>query len=213
MSETLLKAVFAVSALALAACSSGPAPPVAAKTDADAAKHAPAGPPEPIAAKDAYWKMYTPAHAWAADIETIGVKSGEVAGVKNADGKAGVWKAVFGSPSKGSMRTYVYAVADQLPDIAQGVKAELAEPWAGPTHDVMPFQTGDFKVDSDAAFKIATAKAEAWLKQKDNAEKPVSLSLGASAKYREPVWAILFGTQKLGYLALVNATSGEVESK
>jgi hypothetical protein len=214
MSETLLKAVFAVSALALAACSSGPATPVAAaKTDADTAKQAPAGPIEPIAAKDAYWKMYTPAHAWAADITPIGLKSGEVTGVKNADGKAGVWKAVFASASKRSIRTYVYAVADQLPDITKGVKAELAEPWTGPTRDVMTFQTGDFKVDSDAAFKTATAKAADWLKQKDNAEKPVSLSLGASAKYQEPVWAILFGTQKIGYLALVSASNGEVVSK
>src|SRR5215469_3893853 len=158
MSETLLKAVFAVSALALAACSSGPATPVAAaKTDADTAKQAPAGPPEAIAAKDAYWKMYTLAHSWAADITPVGLKSGEVNGVKNADGKAGVWKAVFASPSKRSMRTLVYAVADQPPDITKGVTAELAEPWAGPTREVMTFQSDDFKIDSDAAFKTAAA--------------------------------------------------------
>ena len=80
--------------------------------------------------------MYTPAHAWAADLVPISLKSGEVAGVKNADGKAGVWTAVFGSPSKRSARTYIYSVADQLPDISKGVKSEIAVMWAGATATV-----------------------------------------------------------------------------
>ncbi|HEX3879410.1 MAG TPA: hypothetical protein VHW24_20650 [Bryobacteraceae bacterium] len=213
MFANLCKASFAVGLLTLAACSPSPSTPVAAKSDADAAKQTPAGPPQPVAAKEAFWKMYTPAHSWAPDLVTIGLKSGEAAGVKNADGKAAIWRAVFGSPSKRQSRTYVYAVADQPPDVLKGIKGQLPEPWGGPTNAVMPFHTGDFSVDSDAAYKTAASKASEWLKQKDNAEKPVSLSLGAAAKYEGPVWAIMFGTSKSGYLALVNATSGEVLSK
>src|SRR3984885_5938938 len=93
----LMKAALAVAVLSLAACSSEPAKTTEAKTATDAAKKAPAGPPEPVLAKTAFYEMYTPAHAWAADIAPISLKSGEVAGVKNADGKAGVWIAVFGS--------------------------------------------------------------------------------------------------------------------
>lgn len=214
MHRNFLKGVFAVTAIALTACSSGAPNSTEAKTGPDAAaKQAPAGPPEAISGKTAFWAMYTPAHAWAADLVPIGLKSGEVAGVKNADGKAGVWTAVFGSPSKRMMRPYVYSVADQLPEIAKGVKAELAEPWSGPTREVMPFQTSDIAIDSDAAFKIATARAAGWLKQKDNAEKPISFSLGADSRYPAPVWAILFGTNKLGYLALINASNGDAISK
>jgi len=215
MSTSFLKAAFVVAAMGLSACSSGPAKTTETKTDAGTApKQAPAGPPEPIAAKTAFYKMYTPAHAWAADLVPISLKSGEVAGVKNADGKAGVWTAVFASPSQRAARTYVYAVADQLPDISKGVKAELAEAWTGPTNAVMPFQTTDFTVDSDAAYQTAAAKAAEWLKIKDNAEKPVSLSLGATSRFPAPaVWVVFFGSQKSGYFSVIDASNGKVIGK
>jgi hypothetical protein len=214
MYNNLSTAVVLAAAIGLAACSSDTTNTTGTKTDAEtAAKQVPAGPPQPIAAKAAFWEMYTPAHAWAADLVAISLKSGEVAGVKNADGKAGVWTAVFGSPSQSAARTYVYSVADQLPDITKGVKANLAEAWRGPTAAVMPVQTGDFKIDSEAAYKAAAAKAADWLKEKDNAQKPVSLSLGAASRFPAPVWVILFGTSKLGFLTVVNASTGDIISK
>jgi hypothetical protein len=213
MNKSLWKSVFVAAAIGLAGCSSEPAK-TSATTDADAAaKQAPAGPPMPVAAKAAFWEMYTPAHTWAGDLLPISLKAGEVAGVKNADGKAGVWTAVFVSPSQRAQRTYVYSVADQLPDIAKGVKAERAKSWAGPTNAVMTFLTGDFKVDSDAAYTTAAAKAADWLKVKDNAEKSVSVSLGADSRFPAPVWVILFGTTKAGFMGIVNATTGEFVTK
>src|SRR5580658_5966679 len=133
MDKNFLKAAFAVAVLGLTACSSEPVKTTEVKTDTDAAKKAPAGPPEPVLAKTAFYEMYTPAHAWAADMMPISLKSGEVAGVKNADGKAGVWIAVFGSPSQRMARTYTYSVAEQVPTIAKGVKAESPVAWAGAT--------------------------------------------------------------------------------
>src|SRR5580704_8442986 len=99
MNKTFLKAAFVLAALGLAGCSSEHAKTTETKTD-DAAKKAAAGPPEPVLAKTAFYEMYTPAHAWAADLLPISLKSGEVGGVKNADGKAGLWTAVFVSPSQ-----------------------------------------------------------------------------------------------------------------
>src|SRR5580692_10409882 len=117
----LAKAALVVAALGLAACSSEPAKTTEVKTDSDTAKKAPAGPPEAVLAKTAFYEMYTPAHAWAADMVPISLKSGEVAGVKNGKGKAGVWTAVFGSPSQHLARTYTYSVAEELPTITKGV--------------------------------------------------------------------------------------------
>jgi len=77
----------------------------------------------------------------------------------------------------------------------------------------MTFQTGDFSVDSDAAYKTASAKAADWLKQKDNAQKSVSLSLGAASRFPAPVWVILFGNSKSGFMGVVNATNGEMITK
>jgi hypothetical protein len=211
--QNLLRASLAVAALGLIACSSEPAKTSdAAKTDTEAAKK-PAGPPEPVAGKTAFYEMYTPAHAWAADLVPLSLKSGEVAGVKNADGKAGLWTAVFASPSQHAARTYTYSVAEQLPTIQKGVKAEGTENWSGPTANVMSFQTSDFTIDSDAAYKTAAEKAGEWLKKPDNAAKPVSLSLGAATRFPAPVWYILFGTTKDGFVALVNASTGNIIAK
>jgi hypothetical protein len=209
----LMKAALAVAVLGLAACSSEPAKTTEAKTDTDAAKKAPAGPPEPVLAKTAFYEMYTPAHAWAADMMPISLKSGEVAGVKNADGKAGVWIAVFGSPSMRLARTYTYSVAEQLPTIAKGLKAESPEAWAGPTTAVETFQTSDFTIDSDAAYKTAAGKAADWLKDPANAAKSVSMSLGAAARFPAPVWYILFGDTKSGYFVYVSAATGSIITK
>src|SRR5258708_3229421 len=207
MNKNLLKGALVVAALGLAACSSEPAKTTEVKTDTESAKKA-AGPPEPVAAKTAFYEMYTPAHAWAADLLPISLKSGEVAGVKNTEGKAGVWTAIFGSPSQHLARTYTWSAAEQLPAIYKGVKAEVPEAWAGPTTAVMTFQTGDFTIDSDAAYKAAAEKAGAWLKDPENAAKPVALSLGAATRFPAPVWYILFGNTKSGFVALVNATTG-----
>jgi hypothetical protein len=213
MKRDFWKAVLIVATLGLTACSSEPAKTSATSTDSGAAKQAPAGPPAPIAAKAAFWEMYTPGHAWAADLLPISLKSGEVAGVKNADGKAGVWTAVFVSPSQRASRTYVYSVADQLPDIAKGVKALRPEPWAGPTNAEMTFQTADFTTDSDVAYRTVAAKAADWLKQKDNAEKPVSLALGADSRFPAPVWVVILGTTKSGFMSVVNASSGTIMTR
>jgi hypothetical protein len=209
----LMKAALAVAVLGLTACSSEPAKTTEAKTDTEAAKKAPAGPPEPVLGKTAFYEMYTPAHTWAADMVPISLKSGEVAGVKNAEGKAGVWTAIFGSPSQHLARTYTYSVAEELPTIAKGVRAETPEAWAGPTTAVETFQTSDFTIDSDAAYKAAAAKAGDWLKDPENAAKPVSLSLGAASRFPAPVWYLLFGNTKSGFVAYVNATTGNIISK
>ncbi len=209
----LIRAALVVAVLGLTACSSEPAKTTEVKTETDAAKKAPAGPPEPVTGKTAFYEMYTPAHTWAPDMLPLSLKSGEVTGVKNADGKAGLWTAVFGSPSLHMARSYTYSVVDALPSITKGVKAEDVEPWAGPTTAAETFQTSDFTIDSDAAYKTAAAKAGDWLKDPEHAAKPVSLSLGAASRFPAPVWYILFGDSKSGFAAFVNASTGNIVAK
>jgi hypothetical protein len=214
VSSNLLKSFLLVAAaVGLAGCSSEPAKTTETKADTAAAPAKPAGPAEPVVGKTAFYEMYTPAHTWAADLVPISLKSGEVAGVKNADGKAGVWTAIFASPSLHAARTYVYSVADQLPTITRGVTAQGTDAWRGPTTTVETFQTSDFTIDSDAAYKTAATKGADWLKDKDNAAKPVSLTLGAASRFPTPVWYILFGTEKAGFVALVSASTGNLITK
>ncbi|HWE49267.1 MAG TPA: hypothetical protein VG273_05740 [Bryobacteraceae bacterium] len=207
MKKNLLLSAAIFGLMGLAACSSQPAP-TEAKTDTKAAEKKPAGPPEPVTAKTAYYEMYTPAHAWAPDLLPLSLVSGEVQGVKNADGKFGFWTAVFASPSLHQARTYTYSVADQLPNIQKGVKAEGTEAWAGPTQAQMTFQNSDFTIDSDAAYKIAAEKAADFLKE--HPDKAVSFTLGAAHRFPSPVWYIIWGDAKSGYAVYLSASSGSI---
>lgn len=173
---------------------------------------APTGPPQPVTAKTAFWPMYMSARSWATDLVTLKVASKDVPGVQNEAGKAAMWEATFASPSQHSYRVYDYAIAAYPPDIYKGVVAGVDMPWNGPTRDVMPVQLSDFSVDSDAAYNAAATDAAAWLKK--NPEKKISsFELGNAYKFQVPVWVVMWGDKKSGYIAFVNASSGKILNK
>jgi len=187
----------------LSACTEAPQKPATeTKAAAEASK-----PAEPVAAQTAFFEMYKPARAWARDLLPLSLVSGDIPGFKNADGKAALWTAVFVSPSLRQARTLTYAIADHAPDIHKGVDVGGVEPWSGDIPKSQSFLTAEFNVNSDAAFKTASDKAEAWLKK--HPDMPVAMALGKTSRFPGPVWYIQWGTNKLGYAAFVNATTGD----
>ena len=90
--KVLLTATVMVATLVLSACSE--APKTAAKVETEAKKE-PAKAPEAVTAQRAFYEMYKPARAWATDLLALSVISGEVPNIKNEDGKAGLWTAIF----------------------------------------------------------------------------------------------------------------------
>jgi hypothetical protein len=153
--------------------------------------------------------MYRPARTWAPDLLPLSLAANDIPGMKATGGKAGLWTAVFVSPSRMQARTYYYAVTDT--SLApKGATARAVQAWGGPTRDNRPFQNTEINVNSDAAWKTAEAKAEPWLKKHPN--KPVMLSLVAGARFASPIYFIMWGDKKDGYAAFVNATTGELMS-
>jgi len=209
MDKYLLKTVaIAAASLALVACSSTPQPAATTETPAATAPPKPAG---PVTGKTAFYEMYKPARTWAADIQALSLSSGELPGIKNEDGKAAVWTAVFGSPSLRQARHFTYSIA-AAGTFEKGVRADVPEAWSGANKNAMPFQNSDFTVDSDAAYKTVADKAADWLK--DHADKKWTMTLGAAERFPAPVWLVLWGEQKSGgYQQFVNATTGEVLTK
>ena len=204
----LLTATVMVATLALSACSE--APPPAAKVETEAKKEPPK-PPEAVAAQRAYYEMYKPARTWAPDLLALSVASGEVPNIKNEDGRAGLWIAIFVSPSRKEARTFTYAVADSGPDIRKGVNIGNVQSWGGATPTSKPFSNSEFAVDSEAAYKAAAEKAASWLKTHPN--QKATMRLGNASRFAAPIWYIMWGTTKSGYAALVNATTGAVVNK
>ena len=208
MYKKLLIAVTAVAAVvAMTACSEAPTPTEIKKAQVET-KQETAKPSEPVAAQTAFYEMYKPARTWAPDLLVLSLISNEVPSMKSADGKFPMWTAVFVSPSRREARTFTYSVIDDGANIRKGVNVGGAEPWSGATAKSSPFQTTGFAVNSDAAYKAAYAKAEAWVKKHPG--KKVAFSLGSAARFPAPVWFIIWGDTKSGYGVYVNATTGSL---
>ena len=208
MHKKLLLAVTAVAALAaMTGCSETPAPTETKKADVEAKKEPPK-PAEPVAAQTAFYEMYKPARTWAPDLLVLSMLGNEVPSMKSEAGKFPMWTAVFVSPSRREARTFTYSVVDDGTSVHKGVDAGGAQSWTGATPKSSPFQTTGFVVDSDAAYKTAYAKAEAWVKKHPG--RKAAFSLGSAAKFPAPVWFILWGDTKSGYAVYVNATTGTV---
>src|SRR5690348_3835615 len=208
--QTSIVAAAMSAAVLLTSCSSSSTNTASTQQTSESA--APKAPQGPISAKTAFWEMYKPAFQWSKDIMPIQVTNHEVATTKTKDGKATVWTAIFVSPQKGESRTYTYAtIDDPANDITKGVKASAAMPWSGPTANVMPFQTSEFTVDSDAAYAAAKKKADAWLAQ--HPEESADLTLGKASRFNQPVWMIYCGNDKNGYRSYVDAATGEIITK
>jgi hypothetical protein len=184
-------------ALPVLAGDTKPAPPSAATPSPDA-----------VSAKTAFWEMYKLAHSWASDLVPLKVESKTVPGMRNGAGKAVKWTATFGSPSRHEARVFTYSAVTQAPDTRKGVTVGNPLPWPGPTRDALPFDTGDFAVDSDAVYNAAFAQASTWAKA--HPDKEVTLSLGNASRFPAPVWYVLWGDSKSGYAVFVNAKSGAV---
>lgn len=196
--------IAAMAVLLLAGCSQST---TKSAVPAEAAK--PASPPQIVAAKTAFWPMYTAAHQWASDVVALRLTAKQLPGYRNEGGKAGMWEATFASPSLHQYRVYTYAIADAPPDTYKGVVAALAMPWGGITRDVMPVDLSMFNVDSDAAYSAAAGDATEWLKK--NPGKDLStFEVGANYRFQVPVWYMMWGNAKSGYAAFVDASSGKV---
>ena len=195
-----------VAVLLFAGCSQSTAPPA---NNASEAVTKAAGPPQIVTAKAAFWPMYTSARSWATDVVALRLTSEEVPGFKNEDGKAAMWEATFASPSLHQYRVYSYAIAAVPPSVLKGVNADTAQPWGGETRDAMTVDLTLFNIDSDAAYKAASADADVWLKKNPN-KGITTVELGDTFKFQGPVWYIMWGDKKSGYVAYVDATTGAV---
>ena len=204
MNITLIGPATLFAVLATTACSG----PATTASESDAKKTAVEAPPVAVAAKAAYYEMYKPAFQWSNDIMPLTIEAKNIEGFKIEDGKAGMWEATFGSPSKKQYAKFTYSVVAIPPDIRKGVTASSTVPWAGQTKDAMAFVNSDFNIDSDEAYKTAHEKAAEFLGKNPDV-KLTTVSLGAAQRTPGPVWTFLWGDKKKGFFQLVSASTGK----
>jgi hypothetical protein len=200
------KAALVVVVLSLAGCS-GPStsPTGGAKT---APEKEAAAALAPVTAKTAFWEIYKSSYKWAPDSLPLSIEAKTIPGIQNEGGKAAAWEVNFGSFRKMEARKFTYAITAHPPDFVKGVAVGGPIPWHGPVKDALTFQSTEFLVDSDVAYKTALEKAQPWLKDHPGKEL-TTISLGAASRFPGPVWYFLWGNTKSGYFTLISANSGK----
>jgi hypothetical protein len=189
----------------LAGCSSEPP-----KT-AEPAKPKPAKPADEYqTGRIAFQKLYVTARAWAGDVQPFRLESQYTKGAPVAEGKAGVWRAAFGSVQRSSTKFYLWSgvTAEGAPE--RGISPGLEDNYNPANASTRPFDISFLKVDSDKAFQVAQEHGGKALLQKDPTQ-PVLFLLDWDARGNHLVWHVVYGdsrmTAKLS--VVVNGSTGE----
>ena len=201
-------AVPSVALLLLAACSSStksassPEPQPAAKPVAKQAAY--------DTGRTALQRMYISARGWAGDAQLFRLQSQFTLDAPTSEGKAGLWRGSFASPSKRMMKLFVWSglVGDDVPE--QGVSFSAEDSWNPGNSSTQIFDLGFLKIDSDNAYKVAQQHGGEKLTAKDP-EQPVVFVLDWDIQKNQLVWHVIYGNSR-GEAKLriaVNATSGE----
>lgn len=167
--------------LVLVACSEAPKP---------AQKKEPPPPPEAVTGRDAFFKIFGPARAWATDVQPLELISINLPEVTSEPGKAGAWQATFVSVSKAKKRVWTYSVVEAAGNLHKGVFAGLEGSYS-PTGLVQPWLMAALKTDSDEAYKTALTKAAEY--NKKNPGKNITFVLQKTKKFPNPAWRVVWG--------------------
>ena len=192
--------------LFLAACSSGTKP--ANPESKPQAKPAPTAQYE--TGREAFQKMYVSARMWAADVKPFREQSQWSADAPTNEGKAGLWRASFASPTKRAMKIFVWSglVGPDAPE--QGISFSAEDTYNASNTSTEVFDIGFLKIDSDEAFQVAQQHGGDKLTKKDP-KQPVVFTLDWDPRKTQLVWHVIYGENpdNAKLRVAVNATSGD----
>jgi len=142
--------------------------------------------------RTAFQRIYLSARLWAPDAKPFRLQSQFTADAPTAEGKAGLWRGSFASPSKRSMKLFVWSglVGADAPE--QGVSFSAEDSWSPSNSSTQPFDIGFLKVDSDKAFEVAQKNGGEKLTKKDP-KQPVIFVLTWDAAGNQLIWHVLYG--------------------
>ncbi len=195
----------------LCACSSSPS-----GSSAPAEKPAPK-PLEAETGRVALQRLYTTSRGWAPDTQPISLQSQNY---KNAggnpdaplghDGKSAVWRGLFGSRSRQSMKTYMWSGLTGPDAPSPGINPGSEDSFSPSNTSTTPFDLVYLKMDSNQALETAQKHGGAALLKKDP-EMPVNFSLNWEPRRQMLIWHVNYGknSNEPDLSVAVNATTNE----
>jgi hypothetical protein len=205
----MIKTVAASLALLfLGACSSG------TQTGINSESHPPARPAvkqaEYETGRTALQKVYISARGWASDAQLFRLQSQFTPDAPAGEGKAGLWRGSFASPSKRMMKQFVWSglVGSDAPE--QGVSFSAEDSWNPSNNATRIFNLGFLRFDSVNAYQVGQKHGGEKLTAKDPGQ-PLFFVLDWDTQKNQLVWHVIYGsTQEEAKLRVaVDATSGE----
>jgi hypothetical protein len=175
-------------AAVLAGCSSSPQPAKKAET-----KPEPPKAPELLTGRVAFQKLFVTARSWAPDASPFRLESEPVKQAPGADGKAGLWRGYFASPSKRMLKPYLWAGMSGPDAPERGVNPGTEDTFNPANTSTQPFDFAFLKSDSDKAFEVAQAHGGKKLVDADP-QQPIKYMLVWSPSANQLVWHVLYGT-------------------
>jgi hypothetical protein len=176
----------AVAAL-LAGCSSNPQPaekPAAAKPEPET---------EVLTGRVAFQKLFVTARSWAPDAQPFRLESEAVKQAAGADGKAGIWRGYFASPSKRAVKPYLWSGVSGPDAPERGVSPGVEDTYSPSNTSTRPFDFAFLKSDSDKAFEVAQAHGGKKLLEADP-QQPIKYLLLWDPSTNQLLWHVIYGT-------------------
>jgi hypothetical protein len=192
--------------LGLFACSSGNQ-----QTPKEEQTPAPAQPAEPKSeastGRIAFQRMYAAARTWTPDAQGFRLESQPTSDATGGDGKSAVWRARFGSQSKGAAKPIVWSGSSDPDAPSRGVNTGGEDSFNPSNAYTRPFDIAFLKSDSDKAFQVAQQHGGKKLLDK-NPKMPVRYLLQWDPQKNSLVWHVSYGEGGKLRVA-VNASTGE----
>jgi len=178
-------------AAVLAGCSSSPQPaekPAAAKPE----------PPktEVLTGRAAFQKLFVTARSWAPDAQPFRLESEAVQQASGIEGKAGVWRGYFASPSKRAAKPYIWSGISGPDAPERGVSPGTEDTFNPSNTSTRPFDFAFLKSDSDQAFEVAQAHGGKKLVDADP-QQPIKYILLWNPSTNELVWHVIYGSSEM----------------
>jgi hypothetical protein len=175
---------------ALAACNSKPASNPKT-SESQAAK------PEPKAneyktGREAFQNLYIAAHNWAPDARPFRLQSEYTPDGPANEGKAGIWRASFGSAQRSSMKSFQWTGITG-PDLEQGISHGGDDAWTPTNTSTEVFDLAYLKIDTDKAVEVAQKHGGEKL-TKANPKTPIFFTLDWDHAKNKLIWHVAYGS-------------------
>jgi hypothetical protein len=204
MRKVLTLLVFAALLGAFVACSSSKPEPSSSETKPQQTTPK----TETLTGREVFQKLYVAARGWAPDIKPFHIESEPTPDDNGQDGKAAIWRVSFASPSRRSLKTFLWSGTDQG-GASRGLTPGTEDTYNPANSSTQVFDTAFLKVDSDKAFSVAQEHGGEKITSKDP-KQTVSYTLAWNPTTNKLIWHVAYGTGSEAKLTVsVDATTGQ----